>query len=187
MEPAIHLQLKRARESRALSLEDVSHETRIPVAKLVALESGDFAGFGSMAYARSFLRSYCGYLGVDGEDAVLHLPKPILGGEHDYQYLTKTHGPWLRGARRLATPQQIQAEAAAGRSVTGKASAMIALISCACIAWAFYVGGTKSAEAARKVKEAQKSASDAARSRRSEPSNAPVITTVEEVRPVALP
>jgi cytoskeletal protein RodZ len=60
--------LRGTRESRSLSVHDVSHETRIPVKALHELEEGDFSGFASPAYAKSFLGQYCQFLDLDSDD-----------------------------------------------------------------------------------------------------------------------
>lgn len=63
-------QLRQARESRGLSLEDAERATRIRARQLAAMEAGDFTGFASPTQARGFLRSYAVYLGLDA-DALL--------------------------------------------------------------------------------------------------------------------
>jgi cytoskeletal protein RodZ len=100
--------LKAARESRGLSLLDASHETRIPVAKLHLLEQDNYPGFGSMTYARAFLRRYSQYLQVDATRILDDLPGGVLGGPRDYRYLIENHGDWVapRGSiGRLSSPQ----------------------------------------------------------------------------------
>ena len=85
-----------AREKRGLSIEDAAHETRIPAQRLRYMESGNIAAFGSLTYARSFIRQYSDFLGVDATTMLEELPEGALGGERDYRYLTESHGPWLR-------------------------------------------------------------------------------------------
>jgi cytoskeletal protein RodZ len=87
--------LKEAREQRGLSLLDVSHETKIPVQRLHFLETDNFAGFGSLTYARAFLRRYSEFLKVNAEDMLDDLPGGVLGGPRDYRYLTENHGSWV--------------------------------------------------------------------------------------------
>lgn len=87
--------LKAAREQRCLSLLDVSHLTKIPVQRLHLLEQDNYAGFGSMAYARAFLRRYSDFLQIDAEDMLHELPGGVLGGPRDYRYLTENHGSWV--------------------------------------------------------------------------------------------
>jgi cytoskeletal protein RodZ len=65
MDSTIGKQLYEARLRRGLVLEDVQHKTRIPVGRLIALENDDYSGFGSPAYARSFLALYGRFLKVD--------------------------------------------------------------------------------------------------------------------------
>lgn len=93
--------LKAAREQRGLSLLDAAHLTRIPVARLHLLEQDNYAAFGSMTYARSFLRRYSQFLGVDATTILQELPGGVLGGPRDYRYLTESHGMWVapRGSR----------------------------------------------------------------------------------------
>lgn len=88
--------LTAAREKRGLSIEDAAHETRIPAQRLRLLESDNIAGFGSMTYARAFIRDYSEFLEVNADDLLEDLPEGVLGGERDYRYLTQSQGPWLR-------------------------------------------------------------------------------------------
>jgi cytoskeletal protein RodZ len=97
-----------AREKRGLSIEDAAHETRIPAQRLRYLESGNIAAFGSLTYARSFMRQYSDFLEVDASSMLEELPEGALGGERDYRYLTQSQGPWLREPasrnERVTTP-----------------------------------------------------------------------------------
>lgn len=109
MHGSIGQKLIAARKARGLSLPDVAHVTKIPVARLQLLENDNLAAFGSMAYARSFLKLYSRFLGVDASDVLEGLPTPVLGGARDYKYLTDHLGDWVpepregrRGARMRA-------------------------------------------------------------------------------------
>lgn len=98
-----------AREKRGLSIEDAAHETRIPAQRLRYLESGNIAAFGSLTYARSFMRQYSDFLEVDASSMLEELPEGALGGERDYRYLTQSQGPWLRETasnERVTTPTE---------------------------------------------------------------------------------
>ncbi|MBI5629602.1 MAG: helix-turn-helix domain-containing protein [Elusimicrobia bacterium] len=57
--------LRQARLKKGLSLDTISHETRIGKRYLEALEHNRFEDFPAPAYLRAFLKSYCDYLGVD--------------------------------------------------------------------------------------------------------------------------
>lgn len=95
MAPPLGQKLKAAREQRGLSLLDASHATKIPVQRLHYLETDDFAGFGSLTYARAFLRRYSEFLKVNAAEMLESLPSGMLGGPRDYCYLTAHHGSWV--------------------------------------------------------------------------------------------
>jgi cytoskeletal protein RodZ len=57
--------LKRAREARKLSIEDVNRETKISVNVIRALEQDDMDSFASETYLKGFLKNYAIYLGLD--------------------------------------------------------------------------------------------------------------------------
>lgn len=63
-------QLKQARESRGMSLQQVAASTKISVGVLQALERGDFARLPGGIFSRGFVRSYALEVGVD-PDAVV--------------------------------------------------------------------------------------------------------------------
>jgi cytoskeleton protein RodZ len=62
--------LRSAREAQGKSIEEASVATRIRSSYLEALEQEQFEALGGNVYAKGFLRSYAGYLGVD--------PAPLL-------------------------------------------------------------------------------------------------------------
>lgn len=69
--------LKQIRESRDISLEEISQRTRIRLAYLEAIEEDDIESLPSRAQLRGFLRLYAHELGVDIEDLEVeayHLP-----------------------------------------------------------------------------------------------------------------
>jgi transcriptional regulator with XRE-family HTH domain len=67
---AIGAALAAARRDRGWSLADVAGRTRVRVALIEQMESGDFSGCGGAIYARGHLRSIAASLGVDGEPLV---------------------------------------------------------------------------------------------------------------------
>ena len=115
MHHTIGQKLKAAREKAGLSILDASDETRIPVARLQMLEADNFAAFGNMAYARSFLKNYSNVLGVDASEELDQFPSPVFGGPEDYHYLTRSHGPWVRRRKRAQPPAPLLSRA--GRSL----------------------------------------------------------------------
>ena len=57
--------LRRARQARGITVEDAERATRIPRRYLEALEQENYTILPAPVYARGFLRSYAGYLGLD--------------------------------------------------------------------------------------------------------------------------
>jgi cytoskeletal protein RodZ len=95
MPPTLGQRLKYAREKRGLSLRDVQHTTRIPVARLQDLEEDKLNTFGGMTYAKCFLRTYATLLDVNADEVLEQMKPPPLGGARDYRYLVESHGPWI--------------------------------------------------------------------------------------------
>lgn len=61
-------QLRQARESAQLSLEDVAAETRMTLPKVRALEADDYDSLHSDTFVRGYLRTYAKLLKLDPED-----------------------------------------------------------------------------------------------------------------------
>ena len=57
--------LKRAREEKNLSIEDVNRATKISVNVINSLEQDDLDSFASDTYLKGFLKSYAAFLGLD--------------------------------------------------------------------------------------------------------------------------
>lgn len=95
--------LRSAREQLGYSLTDVSHKTRIPVARLQDLEEDNYTSFGSLTYARSFLQMYADLLGVDAHVVIEQMNPTPLGGASNCRYLYESYGAWVggRGDRTL--------------------------------------------------------------------------------------
>ena len=68
--PAFGENLRREREMRGVSLEEISSATKISLRFLDAIEREDFAKLPGGIFSRSFIRSYAHYLGLD-EDRVV--------------------------------------------------------------------------------------------------------------------
>jgi len=63
--------LKREREHRGISLEDIFKATRVPLKHLEALEADNYDSMPHPTFTKGYIRSYCKVLGVDETDAVL--------------------------------------------------------------------------------------------------------------------
>src|SRR5579872_5972741 len=68
--PAFGENLRREREMRGVSLEEISAATKISLRFLDAIEREDFAKLPGGIFSRSFIRSYARYLGLDEERVV---------------------------------------------------------------------------------------------------------------------
>ncbi|MBP7948210.1 MAG: helix-turn-helix domain-containing protein [Verrucomicrobiales bacterium] len=65
---SIGRQLLEARVRKGLVVEDVEFKTHIPAARVRELENDDFSNFANLTYARSFLKLYANFLGLDISD-----------------------------------------------------------------------------------------------------------------------
>ena len=70
MTESLGQRLRRARESRQLTLRQATESTRIRIHLLEALEADNYTAMTSAAQARGFLKIYTEFLGVDLEDAL---------------------------------------------------------------------------------------------------------------------
>jgi transcriptional regulator with XRE-family HTH domain len=66
--------LRRARLSKGMTIEDAERVTRIPRKYLEALELENYGILPAPVYARGFLRSYAGYLGLDPKELLPFFP-----------------------------------------------------------------------------------------------------------------
>jgi cytoskeleton protein RodZ len=75
------------RQKAGIPIEKAAKDTRIPVARLRAIESDDFSSFAHPTYARMFLNDYANYLGVPREDIRDYLPGGKNLGTTENTYL----------------------------------------------------------------------------------------------------
>jgi transcriptional regulator with XRE-family HTH domain len=100
-------QLKRERELRGVSLQQISEETRIGVRFLQALEDDRLEVIPGEFYRRSYLRAYARYLGLD-EDRALNVydfsrrEKPASGETESGPGVGLAFPPWLKWAGAAA-------------------------------------------------------------------------------------
>lgn len=66
--------LRRARQTKGITIEDAERVTRIPKKYLEALEVENYGILPAPVYARGFLRSYAAYLGLDAQDLLPFFP-----------------------------------------------------------------------------------------------------------------
>ena len=92
--------LRETREKRGLTPEDVYGKTRIQPHLLAALEEDRFHAFPAEPYVRAFLRSYCGVLGISGDEVMA-------------RYLRETH----QVQEATDEPEQLEERARAARQM----------------------------------------------------------------------
>jgi cytoskeleton protein RodZ len=63
-------QLRRLREGRRVTLEQVAAQSKVSIALLKSLEEGGCAGWPGGIYSRGYVRSYAVAIGVNPEDVV---------------------------------------------------------------------------------------------------------------------
>ena len=69
--------LKKQREMRSISLEDISKATKINLKSLKALETDDFGFLPGQVFAKGFVRSYARVIGLDVDEALLQLEENL--------------------------------------------------------------------------------------------------------------
>ncbi len=67
---AFGLELRRARERKGLTLEQVSERTKVSVGHFAGLERGDISRWPAGHFGRAFVRGYAGAVGLDPEELV---------------------------------------------------------------------------------------------------------------------
>jgi cytoskeleton protein RodZ len=95
--------LRSAREAQGKSIQDASAATHIRSAYLEALEEERFSTLGGHVYAKGFLRSYAGFLGLD--------PAPLVEAyraqEHDARVIQYVPTPITPMDRRRRAPNWV--------------------------------------------------------------------------------
>jgi len=115
--------LRRERESREVSLEQLSDRIRVNIKYLRAFEEDDIEGYPQDTYARGFLRSYAEALGLDTERVIKR-----------YQYFLKQY----REGQRLKRRAQLRVM---GRRVSLVAAPLLVLGAVAVAALVLRPGG----------------------------------------------
>ncbi|MCW0217266.1 MAG: helix-turn-helix domain-containing protein [Prosthecobacter sp.] len=132
-------QLRLARTLRGLSLQDAAHETRIPVQRLEWLEQDNFAAFGSLTYARAFLKIYSTYLGVDANAVLEILPTSRLRHSRDRRYLMAQKDTWVLAGQRSASSESSRQKTVNLRSPVSTGIAIFVLLLIGTGIWGHHV------------------------------------------------
>ncbi len=73
--------LKRERELRQITLEEISQGTKISVTRLKLIEENRFDDLPAEVFVRGFIRNYAEYVGIDPKEAILRLEEDLEGEE----------------------------------------------------------------------------------------------------------
>ncbi|MCK9315090.1 MAG: helix-turn-helix domain-containing protein [Verrucomicrobia bacterium] len=76
-------QLRRAREARGLTVEQIAEETKLMLAQVKALESGDYSAFPAMVYTRGSIKSYADVVKIDPTPLLEQLKEELQGKTGD--------------------------------------------------------------------------------------------------------
>ena len=81
-ELSIGEQLRRAREAKGMSLDDIANRTRIPIRHLQNIEREEWDALPAATYAVGFTRNYANAVGLDGATLARELREQIGGPSH---------------------------------------------------------------------------------------------------------
>ncbi|HEY6049743.1 MAG TPA: RodZ domain-containing protein, partial [Thermoanaerobaculia bacterium] len=92
-------ELRRERQIRGISLEEISSATKISVRLLSALERGDVKQLPAPAFTRGFIRAYSTHLGIDADEKVNAYLSDLSGEPHDVVQSKRPRSRFWRGRR----------------------------------------------------------------------------------------
>jgi len=109
MSETIGQRLRRERESRYLTIEKASEDTRIRKIFLQALEADDFSAMPSATQGRGFLRNYAAYLDLDIDELISEIQKnppkvEEISGPMPQVNLVETEIPPLTDSEEASAP-----------------------------------------------------------------------------------
>lgn len=99
--------LKRAREARGLSQQDIAHTTKISNVVLEALERDDYARVPGGVFGRSFVKEYALAVGIDADEAVTEFQ--AAREDHERQRAAEGAQPQISDDDRAFLARQQQA------------------------------------------------------------------------------
>ncbi len=92
--------LRKQREIRGFSLEEISDQTKISLRALKAIEAEDWELLPAEIYIRGFIRCYCETIGLDPNEALLRFEEaylPYKRQKEDRRY----HEEYVTGSRKF--------------------------------------------------------------------------------------
>lgn len=100
--PTFGENLRREREMRGISLEEISSATKVSIRFLQALENDDFASIPGGIFTRGFIRAYAGYLGLDQEQVMAEYQSVAQSEDYELSRLSSANRPAPKRGRRIA-------------------------------------------------------------------------------------
>ncbi len=114
---AFGLELRRARERKGLSLEEVSERTKVSVAHFAGLERADISRWPAGIFGRAFIRGYAGAVGLDPEELVAEFARVYPESPDGHRIPTRAARPTKNDAGRPDVPPESEGESTAFRLV----------------------------------------------------------------------
>ena len=94
-------QLKEARESMGISIEEASEDLKIRPSQIENIEAGNKEAFDDIFYLKYFIRDYAKYLGLNKEDLVDEF------NEYLFDYTSKLSLDDIKQARKKKKPKKV--------------------------------------------------------------------------------
>ncbi|MCX5905627.1 MAG: helix-turn-helix domain-containing protein [Deltaproteobacteria bacterium] len=134
--------LKRERESRSVSLEELSQGTRMNPSYLEALERDDFQFFPQKEYIEGFLKSYARYLGLETDETLrrYHIQAELANRREIFKQMSLFGGQENveEELKSLESPQKVPQPKFFGKSGGRKILLQVAMLGAA-LALSFYI------------------------------------------------
>jgi cytoskeleton protein RodZ len=93
--------LRREREMRGISLEEISAATKVSVRFLECLEDNEFSSIPGGIFTRGFIRAYAGYLGLNEEQVMAEYLSVVQPEDYELGRLTSANRPPSRRGRQI--------------------------------------------------------------------------------------
>ncbi len=114
---AFGLELRRARERKGLTLEQVSEQTKVSVSHFAGLERADISRWPAGIFGRAFIRGYAGAVGLDPEELVAEFARVYPESPDGRRTASRAERPSNEEAGRADVPSESGGEGSAFRLV----------------------------------------------------------------------
>lgn len=93
--------LRKQREIRGFSLEEIAEQTKISLRALRAIEAEDWEVLPAEIYVRGFIRSYCETIGLDPQEALLRFEEAYRPYKHQKEEKRSRETEYLAAKKRF--------------------------------------------------------------------------------------